>query len=425
MTSRTVQAILDRMQKLHPKVIDLSLGRIQRLLSALGHPERRLPPVVHVAGTNGKGSTVAMLRTVLGQAGYRVHSYISPHLVRFNERINLAGEDVADALLIDALEKVLIANCSEPITFFELTTAAAFVLFADTRADVLLLEVGLGGRLDATNVVDAPACCIITPISKDHQDYLGNTLAKIAFEKAGIIKPGVPVVSARQPLEVANVLAKVAMQQCAPLYSAGLDWDVAGQGEDFTYTDLDGVVHRYPLPALAGVHQIGNAGGVLACLDIIHDLLPVTEQAMMQGLKTVRWPGRLQPLAWPELPAGWRVWLDGGHNPQGGEVLATACASWKRPVYLIVGMGKNKDLFAYASHFAGIARRVACVPIPDHACHDPGKAAVVWQNLGIVAGAYEDIAAAVQAMLDLEPPGDIVIAGSLYLVGAVLAAHKG
>ncbi|MFN9789557.1 MAG: bifunctional folylpolyglutamate synthase/dihydrofolate synthase, partial [Holosporales bacterium] len=206
MTSRTVQAILDQMQKLHPKVIDLSLGRIQRLLSALGHPERRLPPVVHVAGTNGKGSTVAMLRTVLGQAGYRVHSYISPHLVRFNERINLAGEDVADALLIDALEKVLIANCSEPITFFELTTAAAFVLFADTRADVLLLEVGLGGRLDATNVVDAPACCIITPISKDHQDYLGNTLAKIAFEKAGIIKPGVPVVSARQPLEVANVL---------------------------------------------------------------------------------------------------------------------------------------------------------------------------------------------------------------------------
>lgn len=421
MTSDIVQTILDRMQQLHPKVIDLSLGRIKRLLQKLDHPERRLPPVVHVAGTNGKGSTVALLRTILGQEGYRVHSYTSPHLVRFNERISIAGEDVSDTILVNALETVLIANRNEPITFFELTTAAALMLFADTLADVLILEVGLGGRLDATNVIDTPVCCIITPISHDHHDYLGNTLAKIAFEKAGIIKPGVPVVSARQPLEVANVLAKVAMQRCAPLYSNVLDWNVEEQAEGFIYAGLGGTANWYPLPALAGAHQINNAGGVLACLEIIQDIIPVTEKAIVRGLKAVHWPGRLQPVSWPNLPFGWRVWLDGGHNPQGGEMLAAACATWDSPIYLIVGMGKNKDLAAYAKYFIGIVRKVVCVPIPHHLCYSPAEAVPVWQNLGIIASENKDITLAMQAILDLEPPGDIVIAGSLYLVGSVLA----
>ena len=430
MTSHSVSAQLQRMLALHPKVIDLSLDRIRGLLSALGNPEQRTPPILHIAGTNGKGSTVALLRAILGAAGYRVHSYISPHLVRFNERISLCGAEVADARLIDALERALKANGDNPITFFEITTAAAFCLFAEEPADVLLLEVGLGGRLDATNVIAAPLASIITPISMDHLEFLGNTLPKIAYEKAGIIKPSVPVISHPQRAEVLNVLAKVAIEQGAPLYAGGLDWQAESTETGFRYTGLDGAVRDYPAPALHGAHQHGNAAAVLACLEAIRETLPVTEAAISAGLKSAHWPARLQPLLnsplLEKLPRAAALWLDGGHNPQGGAVLAAELSRWRtaapdKPILMIVGMGDNKDLAAYAQPLAGLVDHAYCIPIPDHKSHAPSRAAATLLANGIPATACADLDAAFTALAkSYDRSVTVVIAGSLYLAGYVL-----
>ncbi len=349
--------VLERLKGLHPKVIDLSLDRVHRLLAALDHPERRLPPVVHVAGTNGKGSTVAFLRAMLEAAGYRVHVYTSPHLVRFHERIRLAGTLIDDTHLAALLEECETANAGGPITFFEVTTVAAFLAFSRVPADVVLLETGLGGRLDATNVIDRPAVTAITRISYDHRQFLGKSLLEIASEKAGIFKPGVPVVLAEQPAaDALKALTLRATAIAAPIQP----WTATPQPGGFRFESAKRRVDL-PMPGLPGAHQIGNAGLALACLD--HLPLAVDDAAVRRGLAAVEWPARLQrltrgPLA-DSLPPDWELWLDGGHNDSAGEVLARQAVDWsvaddsragphggRRPLLLIYGMLASKDPYA-------------------------------------------------------------------------------
>ena len=433
MTSPRLQNRLDRLLSLHPKVIDLSLGRVEHLLAALDHPERRLPPVMHVAGTNGKGSTVACLQAMLEAAGRRVHTYTSPHLVRFNERITLAGRFVDDATLIAALDRVEAANGGAAITYFEITTAAAFLLFAETPADVLILETGLGGRLDATNVIARPALSIITPISFDHMDYLGDTLGKIAFEKAGIIKPGCPVICAAQPTEARAVIARAALERDAPLYSAGLDWQVIPQADGFLWQSATADARwreiACPLPGLPGPHQIENAGVAIAALAQL-DGIEVPPEAIQAGLRGVVWPARLQQLTSGPLPAllpeGVPLWLDGSHNPGGAETLAATLAAWGRPVHLITGMLGTKDNRGFLAPLVPHVASVRTVPVPRSAAALPPETlAAAWQTHGIAAKVCGDVA---EALRDLRNAGisrgeTVLVTGSLYLAGAVLEAN--
>src|SRR3984893_12009430 len=366
-TAQPSDQILERLGRLHPKLIDLSLGRIERLLAALGNPQDRPPPVVHVAGTKGKGSTVATMRACLEAAGYRVHAYISPHLVRFHERIRLAGELIGEDALSALLEECERANGDAPITFFEITTAAAFLAFVRTPADIVLLEVGLGGRLDATNVVRCPAVTAITPVSLDHQSFLGNTVAAIAGEKAGILKSGVTAVIAPQPNEAEAVIEARAAALGAPLYRSQCEWRCDASGAGMRYVgerwDFD-----LPLPSLIGAPQIVNAGTAIACLErLVEFSLP--REAIANGLRHIDWPARLQLLRrGPLIDAvspDWEVWLDGGHNPLAGEVLGEVAAGWHdRPLYLIVGMMNTKDATGFIAPLAKHARALAAVTIP-------------------------------------------------------------
>jgi dihydrofolate synthase / folylpolyglutamate synthase len=434
-TSSQVQQVLDRLLALHPKVIDLSLERIVALLAKIGNPEQRLPPTIHVAGTNGKGSTVAMLDAVYRAGGYRVHRYISPHLVRFNERIVLEGEEVSDDMLCEALLAVERLNGDAPITFFEITTAAAFLLFSRVPADVLLLEVGLGGRLDATNVLVAPLCSVITPISFDHQDYLGNTLPEIAAEKAGIMKEGCPVVSAYQPAPVRTVLANKAIALHAPLFMGGLDWQCQVEAEGFTYQGLGGAAQSFPAPALAGEYQCFNASGVLATLSVCHDALPVSLDHIRQGLASVCWPARLQPLRTGTLPAllpeDWSLYVDGSHNPAGGEALAQTLRTWKEQgrvgdIHFIIGMLSTKDVRRFLKALFPLAASVTCVPVPgqsktmrpadthslleEFSTDCPVRTATTVPEALNALGSQKSAAKAT-----------VIITGSLYLAGSVLA----
>ncbi len=427
MTSRA-DPVLDRLKTLHPKVIDLSLDRIRRLLGALGDPQRRLPPVVHVAGTNGKGSTVAFLRAMLEAAGLRVHVYTSPHLVRFHERIRVAGALIGDDALAALLEECERANAGQPITFFEVTTAAAFLAFVRTPADVVLLETGLGGRLDATNVVDRPAVTAITRISYDHRQFLGDTLTAIAGEKAGILKPGVPAVFAPQPEEEATrTLAARAAAVGAPVAA----WTVTPDGDGFRF-DSATVHRRLPRPGLAGAHQITNAGVALACLD--HLPWTIDDATAARGLAAVEWPARLQrltrgPLV-ESLPAGWELWLDGGHNDSAGEVLAAHAAGWsadKRPLDLIYGMLSSKEPAEFLAPLAPHVRRMRTVAIPgEDAALPPQAIATAGQAAGIADTAPADSVAAALESLRLAGGGEparVLICGSLYLAGTVLAEN--
>ncbi len=422
-------AILARLLALHPKLIDLSLDRIHRLLAALDHPERRLPPVIHVAGTNGKGSTIAFLRAALEAAGKRVHVYTSPHLVRFNERIRLASALVEDAALSQALDQVEAANAGAPITLFEITTAAAFVLFAQVPADVLLLEVGLGGRLDATNVVDAPLASVITPLSIDHVDFLGPTLELIAAEKAGIIKRRVPVILAGQPDEALAVIERAAARKLAPLFARGQQWTMHEEAGRLVYSDEAGLLDL-PRPRLMGAHQIDNAGLAVATLRALPQL-GVNAAAIETGLRAAEWPARLQRLAPGPLtaraPADVEVWLDGGHNAAGGAALANALAEleerYARPLVMIVGMLGSKDVAAFLAPFAGLAREVIAVPVPgEHKGLSPEEVAAAAAALGMSGSVARDVGAALDglAAFPLMPPPRVLIAGSLYLAGAVL-----
>jgi dihydrofolate synthase/folylpolyglutamate synthase len=417
--------ILDRLKALHPRVIDLSLGRMQRLLAALGAPHRRVPPVVHVAGTNGKGSLVAYLRAMVEAAGKRAHVYTSPHLVRFNERIVIAGQTIDDPALAALLERCEAANAGQPITFFEITTAAAFLGFAETAADLLLLEVGLGGRLDATNVIDRPALTAITPVSLDHQHYLGDTITAIAGEKAGILKPGVPAVIGPQPAAAAAVIAARAAHVGAPLFRCGQEWSVAARPDGIAYTSPHGT-RALPPPGLAGWHQIANAGSAVACAEALAAVLPLPPAALADGLARVRWPARLQRLSRGPLvaglPADIEVWLDGGHNPDAGAALARTIAAWSdRPLRLVLGMLDTKDPVGFLRPFAPHRPAVRTVAIAGEAHALPAeRLAALAREAGFEAAPADDVAAAVAAHARAGAPARILIGGSLYLAGHVL-----
>jgi dihydrofolate synthase/folylpolyglutamate synthase len=429
----SIDSIVTRLTALHPKRIDLSLDRVQRLLAALGSPEKKLPPVIHVAGTNGKGSTVAFLRAILEAAGLRVHTYTSPHLVRFNERFRLGhlgeGQLVSDDELITTLEECERANGDQPITVFEITTAVGFMLFARHPADVLLLEVGLGGRLDATNVIEKPLASVITRISIDHADFLGGSLQEIATEKAGIIKHGAPAIIAAQHRDVMAVIERQAARLKAPLKVAGEDWTATEERGRLVYQDEQGLLDLPP-PKLYGRHQYENAGLAIAALRAAGKFkIPVS--AFELGMTKADWPARLHRLSQGRLvdlaPPGSEVWLDGGHNPDGGRAVAAALADIEervsRPLVLIVGMLATKDCQGFLRNFTGLARRMIAVPVPGA---DKGLTAetVADQARGIGLSAtsrdnLEDALAAVRK-LELDPAPRILITGSLYLAGDVL-----
>ena len=424
-----IDTIVARLNALHPKRIDLSLDRVQRLLAALDHPERKLPPVIHVAGTNGKGSTLAFLRAILEAAGLRVHTYTSPHLVRFNERFRIGGELVSDAELTAVLEECERANGGEPITVFEITTAAGMLLFSRHPADVLLLEVGLGGRLDATNVIDNPIATIVTPISIDHIDFLGDTLEKIAAEKAGIFKPNVPAIIAAQSRDVLGVLERQAARLKAPIKIAGEDWTATEERGRLVYQDDNGLLDL-PAPKLYGRHQFENAGLAIAALRAVPQF-KISPAAFEAGMVKADWPARLQRLSAGRLvnliPAGSELWLDGGHNPDGGRAVAAALADLEervsRPLVLIVGMLATKDCDGFLGNFTGLARRVIAVPVPgvDKAVTAPALADIA-RKLDLPATSRDNLDEALDAVrkLDLDPPPRILITGSLYLAGEVL-----
>jgi dihydrofolate synthase/folylpolyglutamate synthase len=424
-----VDAIVARLNALHPKRIDLSLDRIDRLLASLDHPEKKLPPVIHVAGTNGKGSTVAFLRAILEAADLRVHAYTSPHLVRFNERFRLSGELVSDAELSAALEECERANSGEPITVFEITTAAGMLLFSRHPADVLLLEVGLGGRLDATNVIEAPMATIVTPISIDHTDFLGDTLEKIAFEKAGIFKRNVPVIIAAQNRDVLSVLERQAARLSAPVKVAGENWTATEERGRLVYQDDNGLLDL-PAPKLYGRHQFENAGLAIAALRALPQL-KVPPAAFEAGMIKADWPARLHRLSAGRLvdlvPPGSELWLDGGHNPDGGRAVAAALADLEervsRPLVMIVGMLSTKDSGGFLRNFSGLARRLIAVPVVvSEKAMSPEAVADAARTVDIPATSRATIDEALDAVrkLDLDPPPRILITGSLYLAGDVL-----
>lgn len=437
--SRPVAALddlLTRLTSLHVKRIDLTLDRMWRLLEALDHPERKIAPVIHVAGTNGKGSTVAFLRAILEAAGLRVHVYTSPHLVRFNERFRLGqvggGVLASDAQLRAVLERCEHANQGQPITLFEIETAAAFCLFADHAADVVLLEVGLGGRLDATNVIAAPLACVITPVSMDHLEFLGDTLAKISAEKAGIIKPRVPLICAEQSADAMAVIERTAGKLRAPLHAATQDWHVNLEHGRLAYHDERGLLDL-AAPRLFGRHQFGNAGLAIAALRAI-ETLDIAPAAFEEGLMRVEWPARMQRLTSGHLvdiaPQGAELWLDGGHNADGGRVIAAALGDLEervsRPLVLVAGMMGNKDASGFFVNFSGLTRHIVAVPIPgeDNAM-PPEKLAEAGRALGLRVDIATDVEAALVAIAGLayEVPPRILITGSLYLAGHVLAIN--
>jgi len=427
--------LIARLAELHPKKIDLSLARIERLLARLGNPERRLPPVIHVAGTNGKGSTVAFLRSMLEAAGLGVHVYTSPNLVRFNERIRVArkggGVHVGDVELAAALAECECANAGEPITFFEITTAAAFLIFSQNPADVVLLEVGLGGRLDATNVVDRVDVSVVTPVSIDHTEFLGPTIKEIAGEKAGILRRGVPAVIAHQDTQALTVLERGAQKVGAPLAIFGEQWSAHEEGGRLVYADDDGLLDL-PRPRLIGRHQIGNAGTAIAALRFSRSF-NVPPAAIEAGMTQVDWPARMQPLTtgrlYPRLPEGSELWLDGGHNVACGVAIAAALAELEerapRPLVLVVGMLGTKDTDGFLACFTDIARHVFAVPVPAEVGRAPEELAAAAKEVGLAAEPAGSIEEALDrvATLDLETPPRVLITGSLYLAGAVLAAN--
>ena len=413
-------ALLERMMTLHPKVIDLTLGRVERLLALLGNPERSLPPVIHIAGTNGKGSTQAMIRAGLEAGGDRVHAYTSPHLARFHERIRLAGELISEPALTALLDECVNANGPDEITFFEITTAAAFLAFARTPADWTLLEVGLGGRLDATNVVAHPRLTIITPVSLDHQAFLGDTVAAIAGEKAGIIKRGVPVIIGPQTDEGLVVIEAKAKALAAPVLAYGQHWHVSEDRGRLVFQDETGLLDL-PLPNLPGPHQVQNAGAAVAALRF----LGRDETACEAAVTRAYWPARMQRLRHgPLVDAAPKVelWLDGGHNPAGAEAVAATLAQMPlRETHLICGMLNTKDVVGYMMPLARQRTRLHAVSIPGEKNTLPAEVTRdAALSAGIDAVIAPSVADALVAIAASTPEARVVICGSLYLAGSVL-----
>ncbi len=413
-------ALLQRMMTLHPKIIDLTTDRMHRLLAVLDHPERKLPPVIHLAGTNGKGSTQAMIRAGLEASGAKVHAYTSPHLARFHERIRLAGELISEEALTALLDEAVAANGPDSITFFEVTTAAALLAFARVPADYTLLEVGLGGRLDATNVVEQPALTIITPVSLDHQQYLGDTVDLIAGEKAGIIKRGVPVIVGPQTPEGLAVIEEKAARLGAPIWAFGQHWNAWEERGRLIFQDENGLLDL-PLPNLPGPHQIQNAGAAIAALR----LLGKDEAACEAAVTRAFWPARMQRLVQgPLIDAAGdaEVWLDGGHNPAGGAAVAATLARMsKRPTYAICGMLNTKDVVGYMIPLAPQLAGLTAVSIPDEINTLPAEAtrdAAI--KAGIDATQAGSVLEALQAIVAKDPQARVLICGSLYLAGSIL-----
>jgi dihydrofolate synthase/folylpolyglutamate synthase len=406
------------MGQLHPKVMDLSLGRMHRLLDTLGNPERKLPPVIHIAGTNGKGSTQAMIRAGLEAAGHKVHAYTSPHLARFHERIRLAGELISEDALVAVLEETMAVNAGEPITYFEITTCAAMLAMSRIEADYTLLEVGLGGRLDTTNVVETPRLTIITPISLDHQSYLGETLPEIAAEKAGILKRGVPCIVSPQPDDVRDVIEAKAEAVQARCLIAGQDWHSFEERGGMVYQDEMGLLDL-PLPALIGAHQVENAGAALCALRILG--VDSYEAALLQA----EWPARMQKLKFGPLLAAApqaELWLDGGHNPAAGKALAEALTRLpERPLYMVCGMLNTKDIGGYLAPLAASALRLTGVSIPgETATLSAREICTAAQAEGMVADTADSVAEAVARIANEAPTARILLCGSLYLAGRIL-----
>ncbi len=419
MTEQTSDAILARMMALHPKIIDLTLDRVWRLLAALDNPQDKLPPVIHIAGTNGKGSTQAMIRAGLEGWGKSVHAYTSPHLARFHERIRLAGDLISEDRLTQVLDECYSANGEESITYFEITTVAGLLAFSRTSADYTLLEVGLGGRLDATNVI-TPEVSVITPISIDHEQFLGNTLAKIAGEKAGIIKRGVPVVVGPQPDEAMEVIEDTAMRLGVPLIAYGQHWHVHEERGRLVYQDECGLLDL-PLPNLMGAHQIQNAGAALAVLR--H--LGADEAACEAAVVGAQWPARMQrlktgPLV--EIAGAAELWLDGGHNAAAGIALADVLANLpKRPTHLICGMLNTKDVTGYLRPLAAEAASLTAVSIPGEAATlSAEETEAAAKSVDLQADTAENVTEALKAILARDPNSRVLICGSLYLAGAIL-----
>lgn len=416
--------VLERMMSLHPKIIDLTLDRMWRLLQRVGDPHEALPPVIHAAGTNGKGSTLAMIRAGLEAAGQTCHAYTSPHLARFHERIRISGELISESYLTELLEECWDRNDGVPITYFEITTVAAFLAYARNPADWTLLETGLGGRLDATNVVASPRLTVITQIDYDHQQFLGDTLTEIAGEKAGILKKGVPCVVGPQPEEAMVVIEARAERVGAPLLAYGQHWHVSEERGRLIYEDENGLLDLPP-PNLTGPIQFTNAGSAIAALR--H--LDAGDAAFEAAVSRADWPARMQrlksgPVVDLAAPVG-EVWLDGGHNPAAGRALAAALAGLPpRPTFMICGMLNTKDISGYlrplAPHIAGLS----AVAIPGetatlHASETREAAEGVGMNAQ-EASSVEDAATAIFAQ---EPYARVLIAGSLYLAGSVLRSH--
>jgi dihydrofolate synthase/folylpolyglutamate synthase len=424
--------VIARLSALHPQRIDLDLQRMQRLLERLGHPERNLPPVIHVAGTNGKGSTIAYLRAILEAANLRVHVYTSPYLVRVNESFRRAGVLAGDDELREALRHCERVNDGAPITLFEIQTAAAFELFSQAAADVVLLETGLGGRLDATNVIETPLATVITPVGLDHTGYLGDTLPEIAGEKAGIIKRNVPVIVAEQPPEALEVIERQAQRQRAPLHAFGQHWHVNVERSRLVYQDERGLMDL-AAPKLFGRHQFYNAGLAIATLRAT-DAFRIDAAAFEAGIVNAEWPARMQRLSSGALlelaPQGSELWLDGGHNADGGRVVAAALGDLEervsRPLVVISGMMADKDAETFLANFAGLTRHIIAVPIPDrdHAM-SPDTLADAARRLGMRVETSAGVEAALRALTRLawEVPPRILITGSLYLAGHVLALN--
>lgn len=412
--------ILERMMALHPKMIDLTLDRINRLLAAMDHPERRIAPVIHVAGTNGKGSTQAMLRAGIEGVGKTAHAYTSPHLAWFHERIRVAGDLITEDELVAVLDECLARNGSVPITYFEITTVAAFLAFARTPADYTLLEVGLGGRVDATNVIDAPLMTIITPVDMDHEQFLGDTIAKIAFEKAGIIKPGVPCVVGPQHDEALEVIERQAAKLGAPLIVYGQHWHAYPENGRMVYQDDSGLLDL-PLPNLIGDHQVRNAGAAIAAMR--H--LGFDEAAYEAAVTNAEWPARMQrlkrgPLV--ELAGPAELWLDGGHNPAGAHALASTIKSLpQKPTHLISGLLKTKDATGYFAELAEVAASVHTVAIEgETATFTAEETAEAASAAGLSTTTAQNVKAALRDILEEAPDARVLICGSLYLAGVIL-----
>ena len=423
MTAQTSDVILERMMALHPKIIDLTLDRVWRLLAALDNPQDKLPPVIHLAGTNGKGSTQAMIRAGLEAAGKRVHAYTSPHLARFHERICLAGQLISEPDLTAVLDECYAANGGENITYFEITTCAALLAMSRTPADFTLLEVGLGGRLDATNVISKPVLTVITPVSIDHEQFLGDTIAKIAAEKAGILKRRVPCVVGPQHEDAMDVIETTAERLGAPLIAQGQHWHVMREHDRLVFQDETGLLDL-PLPKLPGAHQIDNAGAALAVLR--H--LDMDEDACEAAVTLAKWPARMQRLATGPLidaaPEA-ELWLDGGHNAAAGQALGQHLASLpKRPTFLVCGMLNTKDVTGYLAPLARQVEKLTAVSIPGEAnTLSADETAQAARDVDLPADTAPSTLEAVQKIVAHTPHARILVCGSLYLAGHILREH--